>query len=142
MLPLSEWWLWGHGGHLKRCLAKKRNFLHNSPLPYKERGKKCMPRFDFHCCACSHIFEENISFGSKEYPLCPECGSRTDKQFHAPAIHFKGDGFYKTDNTTKPPKKQKEEKKAKDTQKSDDKTPKKIEDSSQKKPPNADKKEV
>jgi len=58
-----------------------------------------MPTYDFTCTACSSIFEASLPFGSKIKPICPTCGSKkTEKQITPPAIHFKGTGFFKTDN--------------------------------------------
>jgi len=58
-----------------------------------------MPRFDFQCDQCGHIFESTILFGIKTLPPCPLCGSTTQKCIAPPCIHFKGKGFYKTDST-------------------------------------------
>ncbi len=58
-----------------------------------------MPTFDFQCQKCQHVFEFNRPFGSTEKPACPKCNSkRTEKQFSAPAVVFKGSGWYKTDS--------------------------------------------
>jgi putative FmdB family regulatory protein len=68
-----------------------------------------MPKFDFQCQACKHVFEHSRPFGSKDTPPCPECKSpKTQKLIATPAIHFKGDGFYATDSISSPPKKKKE----------------------------------
>ena len=75
-----------------------------------------MPTFDFRCPACNHQFEQSIPFGSKEYPLCTECGAQTEKLLSPPlGIVFKGQGFYKTDsikNTQAPNTKSQESSKA------------------------------
>lgn len=34
-------------------------------------------------------------------PRCPECGAATKRQISAPAIHFKGSGWYVTDYARK-----------------------------------------
>ncbi|MDD5623700.1 MAG: zinc ribbon domain-containing protein [Candidatus Peribacteraceae bacterium] len=58
-----------------------------------------MPTFDFLCSACSTRFEFSRPFGSRKKPRCPACGSaRTEKCIAPPAIHFKGSGFFVTDN--------------------------------------------
>ncbi len=97
-----------------------------------------MPLFDFRCQKCSHTFEFNRPFGSKEVPVCPECGhKKAEKLISPPAIHFKGSGFYKTDSASKPVTKAKEKTPAEpDTTKpADTKTPdvKAAEPSTQKK---------
>ncbi|MBU0767061.1 zinc ribbon domain-containing protein [Patescibacteria group bacterium] len=63
-----------------------------------------MPRYDFQCSSCSYTFEEERPFGEKKTPACPQCGKETDRLISPPNIHFKGDGFYNTDNAKKPPK--------------------------------------
>lgn len=59
-----------------------------------------MPIFDFSCHECNHQFEHLALPGAKE-PLeiaCPSCDSRrVQKRLSAPAVHFKGSGFYVTD---------------------------------------------
>ena len=57
-----------------------------------------MPRFDFECTKCKKTFEEVIPFGSKDFPKCQKCNSKTKKLISPPAIHFKGSGFYVTDS--------------------------------------------
>jgi len=58
-------------------------------------------------------------------PICPKCYSNAiEKIIAPPAVHFKGQGFYKTDTGTKPPKKEesepkKESEKPKSEQKAD-----------------------
>jgi len=63
-----------------------------------------MPRYDFQCSACAFTFEEERPFGEAQTPVCPQCGGVTEKLIAPPNIHFKGDGFYNTDNAKKPPK--------------------------------------
>lgn len=63
-----------------------------------------MPLYEFKCSDCGIVFEvrdsyENVVHGHKK---CTNCGSRnTAKLIGTPAIIFKGDGFYKTDNSSK-----------------------------------------
>ncbi|OGJ57772.1 hypothetical protein A2635_01490 [Candidatus Peribacteria bacterium RIFCSPHIGHO2_01_FULL_51_9] len=70
-----------------------------------------MPRFDFQCEKCQHIFEAVIPFGSKKFPKCSKCSGPVQKQIALPlGIHFKGSGFYKTDSVSvKESKKKKNE---------------------------------
>ncbi|MFH0770954.1 MAG: FmdB family zinc ribbon protein [Candidatus Peregrinibacteria bacterium] len=56
-----------------------------------------MPRFDFECQNCGKVFERELSFGSRRFPRCAECGGKTEKLILPPVIHFKGSGFYATD---------------------------------------------
>ena len=58
-----------------------------------------MPLYEFTCTHCSEHFEQILSFSMTEAPACPHCRSTaTQRLMSMPAIHFKGSGFYKTDN--------------------------------------------
>ena len=57
-----------------------------------------MPRYDYHCPACDNTFELTQSFDSEPVADCPVCGSSARRLISHPAIHFKGSGFYSTDN--------------------------------------------
>ena len=59
-----------------------------------------MPLFEYVCRDCSHRFERLHSYRSRA-PRCPECGGRSERQLSAPAIQFKGTGFYITDYARK-----------------------------------------
>jgi len=84
-----------------------------------------MPRFDFQCTQCAYTFETEFPFGSQQIPACPQCGGGTEKLIAPPAIHFHGEGFYKTDSkkavAPKKEEKKKEDKKIKGDQKPDTK---------------------
>lgn len=67
-----------------------------------------MPTYDFRCPKCSHHFEAILPFGSKTRPLCPKCrNAKTEKLITPPTIHFRGTGFFKTDNRSKSPSEKK-----------------------------------
>ncbi|MCE2466924.1 MAG: zinc ribbon domain-containing protein [Caldilineaceae bacterium] len=58
-----------------------------------------MPLYEFTCTHCSEHFEQILSFSMTEVPACPHCRSTATRRLMSmPAIHFKGSGFYKTDN--------------------------------------------
>ena len=80
-----------------------------------------MPTFDFQCLHCGHVFEFTRPFGSNQTPSGEECQSiNVMKLIAPPAIHFKGEGFYKTDNSVTPKKEEKtDEKKPKKEEKKD-----------------------
>lgn len=60
-----------------------------------------MPIYEFQCKKCKHRFEKIQSFSAKMPKKCPECGGPLEQLQHAPAIHFKGAGWYVTDYAKK-----------------------------------------
>ncbi len=60
-----------------------------------------MPLYEYKCCKCAHIFEKIQKFSDKPEAACPECGSEGERQLSAPAVHFKGTGWYVTDYARK-----------------------------------------
>ena len=57
-----------------------------------------MPRYDYRCRECAHLFEKIQSCNSVPGAICPECGAESDRQISIPAVHYKGSGFYTTDH--------------------------------------------
>ncbi len=55
-----------------------------------------MPIYEY-SCAKGHSFEELQSVADEAITVCPTCGAKSERVLHAPAIHFKGSGFYTTD---------------------------------------------
>jgi putative FmdB family regulatory protein len=56
-----------------------------------------MPIYEYVCGACSRRTEAIQRVGEKPLKICPHCGGRLKKAFSAPAIQFKGSGWYVTD---------------------------------------------
>ena len=56
-----------------------------------------MPLYEYKCVKCGHRFEKIESLSASEIKKCPECGGRAERQLGAPAIQFKGSGWYVTD---------------------------------------------
>jgi len=56
--------------------------------------------YEYTCSKCGHTFERIMNRGARA-PRCPECGGRTRRLISAPAIHFKGTGWYVTDYARK-----------------------------------------
>ena len=59
-----------------------------------------MALYEYACSSCEHRFERIMKRGARA-PRCPECGGSTQRQISAPAIHFKGSGWYVTDYARK-----------------------------------------
>ena len=56
-----------------------------------------MPRYDYECQTCHHIFEVKQSFSSEPVATCPECMNGAQRMIRAVPIVFKGTGFYVND---------------------------------------------
>jgi putative FmdB family regulatory protein len=55
-----------------------------------------VPIYEYRC-ANGHTFEAFQSFSDAPLETCEECGAKVQKVLSAPALHFKGSGFYTTD---------------------------------------------
>ncbi len=60
-----------------------------------------MPIYEYECRKCGHRFERIQKFSDRVVRTCPECKGRVDRLVHAPAIQFKGTGWYVTDYADK-----------------------------------------
>ena len=85
-----------------------------------------MPIYDYRCDHCGHVFSAVQSFNDPVIEVCPNCGKKPRRLIVAPAVVFKGSGWYKTDSRGAAPKEgdgtstpAKEEGKKDDTKKSD-----------------------
>lgn len=56
-----------------------------------------MPLYEYKCVKCGHRFEKIESVSASETKKCPKCGARAERMLNAPAIQFKGTGWYVTD---------------------------------------------
>lgn len=58
-----------------------------------------MPIYEYKCQLCSATVEVRRDIAALDEPqLCVQCGLVMDRNYSAPAIVFRGEGFYKTDN--------------------------------------------
>ena len=60
-----------------------------------------MPLYEYQCKKCGHLFEKIQKFSDKLIKKCPECGGRVEQTISAPAVQFKGSGWYVTDYAKK-----------------------------------------
>ena len=60
-----------------------------------------MPLYEYLCKKCKHRFEKIQKFSDKMLTKCPECGGRIEQTVSAPAVQFKGSGWYVTDYAKK-----------------------------------------
>lgn len=60
-----------------------------------------MPLYEYECKKCKHRFEEIRKFSDKQPTKCPKCGGVLEQVISAPAVQFKGSGWYVTDYAKK-----------------------------------------
>jgi putative FmdB family regulatory protein len=61
-----------------------------------------VPLYEFLCKVCGHRFEKIQKFSDPPPSECPACGKEEIEQvIHAPAVQFKGSGWYVTDYAKK-----------------------------------------
>jgi putative FmdB family regulatory protein len=60
-----------------------------------------MPLYEYQCEKCGHRFEKIQKFSDKMVKKCPECGGKVEQMISAPAVQFKGSGWYVTDYANK-----------------------------------------
>jgi putative FmdB family regulatory protein len=86
-----------------------------------------MPLYEYQCTKCDHRFEKIQKFSDKPVKKCPECGGRVEQMISAPAVQFKGSGWYVTDYAKKSSasstsSESKDSKESKETKKDEKKT--------------------
>jgi putative FmdB family regulatory protein len=60
-----------------------------------------MPLYEYRCEKCGHRFEKIRKFSDRPIKKCPECGGQVEQVISAPAVQFKGSGWYVTDYAKK-----------------------------------------
>ena len=53
-----------------------------------------MPLYEYECTACHKRTEKIQKFSDPEITTCPHCGGHIERVVSAPAISFKGGGWY------------------------------------------------
>ena len=56
-----------------------------------------MPLYEYECEKCGKYFEKIEKLGGPHLKKCPSCSGRVERLMSAPAIQFKGSGWYVTD---------------------------------------------
>ena len=56
-----------------------------------------MPLYEYQCTKCKRLTEKIESVSGPHLKKCPHCGGRVEPMLSAPAIQFKGSGWYVTD---------------------------------------------
>src|ERR1700760_4263107 len=73
-----------------------------------------MPIYEYRCTE-GHVFDTMQRFSDDPLDTCEVCGAPAQRVMHAPAVHFKGSGFYNTDYGTRKRAREKESKEAAST---------------------------
>jgi putative FmdB family regulatory protein len=60
-----------------------------------------MPLYEYQCTKCGYRFEKIQKFSDRKIRKCPRCGGRVEQTISAPAVQFKGSGWYVTDYAKK-----------------------------------------
>jgi putative FmdB family regulatory protein len=60
-----------------------------------------MPLYEYQCKKCGHRFEKIQQFSDKPIKKCPKCSGPVEQLISAPAVQFKGSGWYVTDYAKK-----------------------------------------
>ena len=92
-----------------------------------------MPIYEFECRKCKAHIEVFQKVSDKPPVKCRKCGGRLERKLSAPAIQFKGSGWYVTDYASKATKGEKSESESSTAESQadkSDKTEKKTKESS------------
>ena len=59
-----------------------------------------MPTYVYKCSQCGKVIEMRQSYNveEREEPVCHECRELMERVWLPVGVHFKGDGWYATDN--------------------------------------------
>jgi len=60
-----------------------------------------MPLYEYLCKKCGHRFERIQKFSDPHVKKCPDCKGAVEQVISAPAVQFKGSGWYVTDYAKK-----------------------------------------
>jgi putative FmdB family regulatory protein len=60
-----------------------------------------LPLYEYRCTQCGHHFEKIQSFNADPESACPKCGGSLQRPLTAPALQFKGAGWYVNDYAPK-----------------------------------------
>jgi len=60
-----------------------------------------LPLYEYRCAQCGHRFEKIQKFNAEPETACPQCGGELHRPLTAPALQFKGAGWYVNDYAPK-----------------------------------------
>jgi putative FmdB family regulatory protein len=56
-----------------------------------------VPLYEYECKSCHSLIERIQKFSDPPMTVCPHCGGELEQVLSAPAVQFKGSGWYVTD---------------------------------------------
>jgi putative FmdB family regulatory protein len=71
-------------------------------LRFRKQFQESMPLYEYECKKCHHRFERIVKYSDRPMKKCPDCGGPVEQTITAPAVQFKGSGWYVTDYAKKP----------------------------------------
>ena len=60
-----------------------------------------MPLYEYRCTSCGYRFEKIQKVSETPETVCPKCGGELIRPLTAPALQFKGSGWYINDYSSK-----------------------------------------
>ena len=60
-----------------------------------------MPLYEYRCTQCGHSYEKIQKLSDTPDTACPKCGGKVERPLSAPALQFKGAGWYINDYAPK-----------------------------------------
>jgi putative FmdB family regulatory protein len=60
-----------------------------------------LPLYEYQCKSCHSLTERIQKFSDPPLAICPHCGGELEQLISAPAVQFKGAGWYVTDYAKK-----------------------------------------
>jgi len=82
-----------------------------------------MPLYEYECTTCHKHTEKIQKFSDPEITVCPHCGGKLERVISAPAIAFKGGGWYADGYGNAKPKSSGDSNSSKDSAASSDSKP-------------------
>jgi putative FmdB family regulatory protein len=58
--------------------------------------------YEYRCTQCGNRYEKIQTFSAELDTVCPKCGGKVERPLTAPALRFKGAGWYINDYASKP----------------------------------------
>jgi len=60
-----------------------------------------LPLYEYRCTQCGHLYEKIQKLSDTPDTACPKCGGKVERPLSAPALQFKGAGWYINDYAPK-----------------------------------------